>query len=74
MLGVSPDSSTALNECFNGASLKYTPKRLRRLGHKTYNTTIRRFPTNILAGMFGFDAKAYFEAEIGAEKAPTVEF
>ena len=41
---------------------------------KTYNTSIRRFPTNILAGMFGFESKAYFEAEAGADKAPKVEF
>ncbi len=41
---------------------------------KAYNTSIRRFPTNIVAGLFGFDKKAYFEAEAGAEKAPKVEF
>lgn len=41
---------------------------------KTYNTYIRQFPNNILSGMFGFDAKAYFSAESGAEKAPKVEF
>ena len=41
---------------------------------QNYNTTIRRFPKNILAGMFGFDKKAYFEAEEGTEKAPKVEF
>lgn len=41
---------------------------------KDYNTAIRRFPKNILAGLFGFDKKDYFEAESGAEKAPTVEF
>ena len=41
---------------------------------KGYNTTIRRFPKNILAGMFGFEKKAYFEAEQGAEKAPKFEF
>ena len=41
---------------------------------KEYNTAIRRFPKNILAGMFGFEKKAYFEAEQGAEKAPLVEF
>ena len=39
-----------------------------------YNTNIRRFPKNIFAGMFGFDKKAYFEAEEGSEKAPKVEF
>lgn len=41
---------------------------------KGFNTEIRRFPKNILAGMFGFEKKAYFEAEKGAEKAPEVKF
>lgn len=41
---------------------------------KGYNTTIRQFPNNILAGMFGFEKKAYFEAEEGAERAPEVAF
>lgn len=40
----------------------------------TYNTYIRRFPQNFLAGMFAFQAKPYFEAEKGAEKAPEVKF
>lgn len=41
---------------------------------KAYNVAIRRFPKNILAGIFGFDKKSYFEAESGAEKAPEVKF
>ncbi len=41
---------------------------------RAYNTAIRRFPKNILAGLFGFDKRAYFEAQEGAEVAPTVEF
>lgn len=41
---------------------------------KEYNTAIRKFPKNILAGMFGFEKKTYFEAEEGAEKAPEVKF
>ena len=41
---------------------------------RAYNTAIRRFPKNILAGLFGFDKRAYFEAQDGAETAPTVEF
>jgi LemA protein len=41
---------------------------------KAYNKTIRRSPNNILAGIFGFDKKPYFEAEEGASKAPKVEF
>lgn len=41
---------------------------------REYNQTIRRFPTNILAGLFGFDRRAYFEAAEGAAQAPKVEF
>jgi len=41
---------------------------------KAFNTKIRRFPSNIVAGMFGFERKAYFEAEAGAEQAPVVAF
>ena len=41
---------------------------------KEYNTYIKRFPQNILAGMYNFTSKSYFEAEAGAEKAPKVEF
>ena len=40
----------------------------------SFNATIRRFPANMLAGMFGFERKAYFEAERGSEQAPVVEF
>ena len=41
---------------------------------KLYNQSIRKFPKNILAGMFEFEKKSYFEAEAGSEKAPKVEF
>lgn len=41
---------------------------------KDYNTTIKRFPGNMIAPMFGFSERAYFEAAEGAEEAPTVEF
>ncbi len=39
-----------------------------------YNTAIRKFPRNIVAGMFGFEKHPYFEAEEGSEKAPEVKF
>lgn len=39
-----------------------------------YNTYIRKFPNNLIAGMFGFEKKPYFEAEKGSEKAPEVKF
>lgn len=41
---------------------------------KKYNTSLRRFPRNIIASMCGFEKRNYFEAEAGAEKAPKVEF
>ena len=41
---------------------------------KDYNTYIRKFPNNLTAGMFGFEKKAYFESQAGADKAPKIEF
>ena len=41
---------------------------------KEYNVSIRTFPANILAGMFGFQQRSYFEAAAGAEQAPQVKF
>ncbi|MBO7190312.1 MAG: LemA family protein [Alistipes sp.] len=39
-----------------------------------YNAKIRRFPTNLIAGMFGFEKRVMFEAQEGADVAPVVEF
>lgn len=39
-----------------------------------YNTNLRSFPTNIIAGLFNFEKKGYFKAAEGAENAPKVEF
>ncbi len=39
-----------------------------------FNRTVRSFPTMLWAGLFGFDRRALFEAEAGAEQAPTVDF
>ncbi|OGJ56701.1 hypothetical protein A3D88_00660 [Candidatus Peribacteria bacterium RIFCSPHIGHO2_02_FULL_52_16] len=41
---------------------------------RAYNIRTRRFPTNILAGMFGFAAESYFESAEGSENAPPVNF
>ena len=41
---------------------------------RVYNTSIREFPRNILASMFGFEKKPYFEAQEGSNVAPKVEF
>jgi len=39
-----------------------------------FNTTVRSFPNNIMAGIFGFKAKGTFQAAEGSDKAPTVSF
>ena len=39
-----------------------------------FNTSIRKFPASMIAGITGFDEKGYFEAVAGAETAPVVEF
>ena len=41
---------------------------------KSYNTSIRTFPRSILAGMFGFEKRPYFEAQQGVETVPVVQF
>lgn len=41
---------------------------------RAYNTYIRRFPRNLIAGLFNFESKPYFEADQGADKAPEVQF
>ena len=41
---------------------------------QTYNVAIRKFPSNLLAGIFGFDKMDKFEAAAGSENAPKVEF
>jgi LemA protein len=39
-----------------------------------YNTMVRSFPKNIIASMFGFEKKGYFQSKEGADTAPVVEF
>lgn len=51
-----------------------TARRRFNLATQDYNTYISLFPKNILANMFNFKEKAYFKAEAGAQKAPTVKF
>ena len=41
---------------------------------RDFNTRIKRFPGNMLAGMFGFEQKGYFEAQEGTENAPDISF
>src|SRR2546426_3591590 len=41
---------------------------------QNYNTAVRSFPTNLIAGMFGFPPRPFFAAQPGAERAPAVNF
>ena len=41
---------------------------------QSYNVAVRTFPTNLFAGMLGFQPRPFFNAQPGAEKAPTVNF
>jgi len=41
---------------------------------RSFNKKVKRFPSNIIAGMFGFEEKTYFEATAGSENAPEVKF
>lgn len=49
-------------------------RRLFNEAAQKYNVTVRSFPNNIFANLFGFNVKGNFKADAGAEKAPTVEF
>lgn len=39
-----------------------------------YNSFVRRFPTNVIAGMFGFGQRGYFQSAPGSDRAPQVQF
>lgn len=39
-----------------------------------YNSSVRTFPNNIIAGISGFQQKGYFQAQAGSENAPKVQF
>jgi LemA protein len=61
-------------------SLEGTENRIARERQKfnevtqDYNTTIRKFPNNLMAGLFGFSKKGYFAAQPGSEIAPKIDF
>lgn len=58
-----------------GAENRITTERMKfNEAVQSFNTGIRRFPDNIIASIFGFEKKGYFEAQAGAETAPKVEF
>jgi LemA protein len=41
---------------------------------RVYNTKIRRFPTNLIAGLFGFEKAAFFDVPEERQEAPEVKF
>ena len=49
---------------------------MQQKGMASWNSdfAVRRFPSNLIAGLFGFEKKPYFEASEGADKAPEVQF
>ncbi len=65
----------ALQSQLEGTENRITVERKRfNEAARYYNTTTKRFPTNMIAGMFNFESVAYFESTTGAEVAPKVEF
>ena len=58
---------TELNGCENRIQ---TERERFNEAAKTYNESLRRFPSNMIAKMFGFEKRPYFEADQGADKAP----
>ena len=65
----------ALQAQLEGTENRIAPERRRYTeAVKDYNTAIKKFPTTIYAGWFGFEPKPQFKAEAGAEKAPEVKF
>ena len=64
------DLQSQLEGCENGIA---NARREWQEAVRVYNTSVRRFPANVIAGMFGFEKSAYFEASEGAEKAPDVK-
>lgn len=74
-----PNLNTAVYQdlmtSLEGTANRITVARMRfNRAAQEFNTSIQKFPTNIFAGLFGFEEKAYFEAEAGAAEAPEVEF
>jgi LemA protein len=71
----SNDNFLALQAQLEGTENRIAVERMRYKDKvEAYNTMIRKMPTSIIANMFGFKSKAYFEAARGAEEAPVVTF
>ncbi|MCX9025739.1 MAG: LemA family protein [Candidatus Methanoperedens sp.] len=69
------DSFPALQAQLEGTENRIAVERMRYKDKaEIYNSMIRRMPASIIANMFGFKSRAYFEASRGAEEAPVVTF
>lgn len=69
------ESTTALMDELSGSENRISTERGRyNTAVQSYNNKIMRFPTNILASMFGYSPRAYFEKDNAAAEAPKVEF
>lgn len=65
----------ALQSQLEGTENRITVERQRyNEAVKTYNVKLRKFPTNLIGGLFGFDRKTLFQAKPGSEDAPAVQF
>ncbi len=65
----------SLQEQLEGSENRISVERQRfNTAVKDYNVKTRKFPTNLVAGMFGFDQKEMFEADQGTDKVPEVSF
>ena len=68
-----PDLKANQNFLELQAQLEGTENRI-AVARKQYNVSVRRFPANLVARMFGFGQKPYFESAEGAAAAPQVTF
>ena len=70
----SVDAFSAFQAQYEGMENRISTERKRFIeAAETLNTSIRKFPKNIWAGMFGFQKRAYFESQAGAENAPDIK-
>ena len=71
----SNENFLALQEQLEGTENRISVERMRfNDAVRSYNTSVKQFPTNFVAGFFGFIEKTYYESVAGAEVAPVVEF
>lgn len=65
----------ALQDQLEGTENRITTERMRfNQAVQSYNTSIQKFPGNLFAGILGFESKAYFKADEGADSVPEVNF